>query len=100
MRKCEGVSRWVLGVLLLLGACVNTADVPTGAVLQAPSAASVPESATPPPAEPAAGDVPALETGGELAALDPSAGLGEPDGLTPIASTVAKNSVDENITDP
>ena len=96
MIKCQGVSHWAaLGVLLLLGACVNTAEVPTVAVLQAPPAAPAPESATLPPAEPASGDALALESGGELAALDPSAGRREPDGLTPIASSVADNSVDE-----
>jgi serine-type D-Ala-D-Ala carboxypeptidase/endopeptidase (penicillin-binding protein 4) len=100
MRKCQGVTGWALGVLLLLGACVNTAEVPTAAVVQAPPAAAIaPESATQAPAEPAAGDVLALESGGELAALDPSAGRGEPDGLTPIASTVANASVDEILSD-
>src|SRR5687767_3708307 len=47
MRKCQGSIAWALGVLLLLGACANTADVPTGAVVEAlpPSAPEVITSA-------------------------------------------------------
>ena len=95
MTKCQGFTRWALGILLLLGACANSADVPTVAVLQAPAAASAPERATLSPTGPVPGDAVALENGGELAALDPLAGPGEPGGLTPIASSAAGGSVAE-----
>jgi D-alanyl-D-alanine carboxypeptidase/D-alanyl-D-alanine-endopeptidase (penicillin-binding protein 4) len=96
MRQCQGLARWALGTLLLLGACANTAEVATVAVLQAPPA-SAPESASLPPAEPAAGDDLALESGGQPAA--PSAAPGDPGGLTPIASGVANASADEILSD-
>jgi serine-type D-Ala-D-Ala carboxypeptidase/endopeptidase (penicillin-binding protein 4) len=99
MSQCQGFTRWALGTLLLLGACANTADVPTVAVLQTPPAASAPESASLPPAGPATGDVVVPHSGGELAALGPSAGPGEPAGLTPIASSVAGGSADEILSD-
>jgi serine-type D-Ala-D-Ala carboxypeptidase/endopeptidase (penicillin-binding protein 4) len=99
MRQCQGLTRWALGTLLLLGACATAADVPAVAVLQAPPAASAPGSASVPPAEPAAGDNLALESGGALAAPDPSAAPGDPGGLTPIASSVTNASADEILTD-
>jgi serine-type D-Ala-D-Ala carboxypeptidase/endopeptidase (penicillin-binding protein 4) len=99
MRQCQGLTRWALGTLLLLGACATAADVPAVAVLQAPPAASAPGSASLPPAEPAAGDNLALQSGGALAAPDPSAAPGDPGGLTPIASSVTDASADEILTD-
>jgi serine-type D-Ala-D-Ala carboxypeptidase/endopeptidase (penicillin-binding protein 4) len=97
MRQCQGLARWALGTLLLLGACANAADAPAVAVLQAPPAASARGSASLPPAEPAAGDDLALESGGALAAPDPSAAPGDPGGL--IASSVTDASADEILTD-
>ena len=89
MRKCrdQGFTPWALGILLLLGACVNAADVPTVAEVQAPPAASAPENNVSAPAEPPGGDV--------LAAIDPAAGPEHPGDLTPIASSPADAGLDE-----
>ena len=99
MRKCQGVSGWALGVLLLLGACVSTAEVETVAVLQAPLAPSVPETASLAPAGPAAGDGVAPAHGGKHAAVDPSAGPRDPGALTPIASSGADAEFEQNLGD-
>ena len=99
MRECQGLTRWALATLLLLGACANGADAPAIAVPQAPSAGPVAQSAGLPPADPAPGDVVALESGREIAALDASTGRGEPDGLTAIVSSAADSSVDEILGD-
>jgi D-alanyl-D-alanine carboxypeptidase/D-alanyl-D-alanine-endopeptidase (penicillin-binding protein 4) len=84
-------------MLLMLGACASTADPPTVAVLPIP-AASGHEHASVAPAGPAAGAVVAPQSGGELAALGPTAGPGEPAGLTS-ASSAAEGSVDEILSD-
>ena len=34
MRECQGLTRWTLATLLLLGACANGADAPSVAVPQ------------------------------------------------------------------
>ena len=72
MGKCQGSASWALGVLLLLGACANTADVPP-AVVQAPPA-SAPEVVAAAPVEPARTDALAGGNGAALPALDPAAG--------------------------
>src|SRR5262245_43422132 len=99
MRECQGLTRWALAILLLLCACANGADAPTVAVPQAPSAGPVAPSASVSPADSATGDVVALESGDEIAAVDPSTGRGEPDGLTAIGSSPADSSVDEILGD-
>jgi D-alanyl-D-alanine carboxypeptidase/D-alanyl-D-alanine-endopeptidase (penicillin-binding protein 4) len=96
MRQCQGLIRWALATLLLLGACANSADAPTVASLPTPP---VPPSAGVTSPEPAAGDVAALESAGELGALDPSSGHAPREGLTPIATSVADASVDEILGD-
>jgi serine-type D-Ala-D-Ala carboxypeptidase/endopeptidase (penicillin-binding protein 4) len=99
MRECQGLTRWALATLLLLGACANGAEGPSVAVPQAPSAGPVAQSASLSPVAPASDDVVALGHGGEVAALDPSTGRGEPDGLTAIVSSAADSSVDEILGD-
>jgi D-alanyl-D-alanine carboxypeptidase/D-alanyl-D-alanine-endopeptidase (penicillin-binding protein 4) len=98
MRQCQGVTRWALAILFLLGACVNSADPPPLTALP-PPAASAPQSAGVASPEPAAGDVVALQSPSELAALNPSSGRAPTDGLTPIATSVAGASVDEILGD-
>jgi D-alanyl-D-alanine carboxypeptidase/D-alanyl-D-alanine-endopeptidase (penicillin-binding protein 4) len=99
MHQYQGFTRWALGTLLLLGACANTADVPTAAMLQAPPAARAPESASLPPTGPVPADVVVLDNGGEVAALDPSAGPREPPALAPIAASAADTEIDEILGD-
>jgi serine-type D-Ala-D-Ala carboxypeptidase/endopeptidase (penicillin-binding protein 4) len=94
MRKCQGSTSWALGFLLLLGACANTADVPTGAVVEAlpPSA---PEVITSAPAEPARTDAVAGSNGAPVAVVDPGAGPQLAASPTPIASSAPEAGLEE-----
>ena len=85
--------------LFLLGACANGADAPAVAVPQAPSARPAAQSASLPPRSPPPTRWLRSHNGGQIAALDPSIGRGEPDGLTAIASSAADSSVDEILGD-
>ena len=92
MRKCQGSMAWALGFLLLLGACANTADVPTAAVVQAPPA-SAPEVVTSAPVETLRTHAVPGGNGTAVAVLDPAAGphaVGVP---PPIASSAPETDV-------
>jgi D-alanyl-D-alanine carboxypeptidase/D-alanyl-D-alanine-endopeptidase (penicillin-binding protein 4) len=98
MRKCQGSASWALVILLLLGACANTADVPTGAVVQAPPA-SAPEVLTSVPVEPGRPDALAGGNGVALPALDPAAGPQLAGGAIPIASSAPQAGLEETFDD-
>jgi D-alanyl-D-alanine carboxypeptidase/D-alanyl-D-alanine-endopeptidase (penicillin-binding protein 4) len=93
MRKCQGSTSWALGFLLLLGACANTADVPTAAVVQAPPA-SAPEVVTSAAVEPPRTHAVAGGNGAAVAVLDPAAGPHAGGVPIPIASS-APEAVEE-----
>ena len=93
MRTCQGLASWALGILLLLGACMNTADVPTAAV-QAPPAGA-PEGVTSARVEPASRTDALAGNGGGLTVLDPAAGPHVAGGSTPIASSAPEATVEE-----
>jgi D-alanyl-D-alanine carboxypeptidase/D-alanyl-D-alanine-endopeptidase (penicillin-binding protein 4) len=94
MRKCQGFASWALVLLLLLGACANTADLPTAAVVQAPPV-SAPEAVASAAVEPARTAAPAGDNGVAAAGLDPAAGPQLGAGPTPIASSAPPDDLEE-----
>jgi D-alanyl-D-alanine carboxypeptidase/D-alanyl-D-alanine-endopeptidase (penicillin-binding protein 4) len=94
MVKCQGFTRWALGILLLLGACGSTS--PDQVALPEPPA-SVPESGLRP--ADAAGVPSPFESAAERAAPDEAA---ERDGWvasTPLVSSAGDGEVDEILAD-
>jgi D-alanyl-D-alanine carboxypeptidase/D-alanyl-D-alanine-endopeptidase (penicillin-binding protein 4) len=96
MHRNQGFTRWALGILLLLGACVNTASVPNRAVPQAPAAVGASEAATLPATDAeGGGGLAAPASGLQVATPEPSAAPAEPIGFTPLASSGAAAGLEE-----